>query len=255
MDAIGKKCKLFQLVMLGLLLVLNQQVLGGSIVNSKHDLRHDSVPQQEICVFCHTPHNANNDLDNDGTLDHEDPNRSRAPLWNRRLTHTHVFEVYTSPTMNADCDATPSPLSLACLSCHDAAGGGAVQDLPYNFAPDGAQHVLVNSPNLDPGNDYPDGSGNCNTGSCHTGIPKGDLWQIGPDLTGDHPISINYADGAKNDPFFNTPPSAQSGWSDVKLFNGRVECPSCHNPHDPTNTPFLRKSMTGSGLCFVCHNK
>lgn len=255
MGDIRMKYKLFQLAILGFLGVIAQPVLGASIVNSKHDLRHDSVPAQEICVFCHTPHNANNNLDEDTYpgRDSDHPTRSRAPLWNRKLTDTSVYQVYTSDTMNAACDATPSPLSLACLSCHDAAGGGAVQDTPYNFAPDGAQHVLVNSPNLDPGNDYPDGSGNCGTGSCHDGIPKGDLWQIGPDLLGDHPISMSYVNAAANDPTFHT--LADVKLSGVKLFNNRVECPSCHDPHNPANTPFLRKPMTGSQLCYACHDK
>ncbi|MFC1602217.1 cytochrome c3 family protein [Pseudomonadota bacterium] len=57
------------------------------------------------------------------------------------------------------------------------------------------------------------------------------------------------------DPDFFIPPDLQKGWSDVKLYKGRIECPSCHNPHDPANVAFLRKSMKNSGLCATCHNK
>ncbi|MCF6281796.1 MAG: cytochrome c3 family protein [Candidatus Polarisedimenticolaceae bacterium] len=226
-----------------LLLVLPQLLLAASIVGSKHDLGPtnyyggaDATTTNEICVFCHTPHNAN---------------ISQGPLWNRRLTDTTVFQVYTSPTMDATCAATPSALSLACLSCHDVVGGGGAvggDDM----------HRLVNSSNAN--GMIPsclachNGIGDLLTGGQASFFP-GQWWQIGPDLRNDHPVSIIYADALSNDPSFNTPPDPEKGWADVKLFNGRVECPSCHNPHDPENVPFLRKSNDGSALCMTCHNK
>ncbi|MBI3593131.1 MAG: hypothetical protein HY099_06610 [Nitrospirae bacterium] len=39
------------------------------------------------------------------------------------------------------------------------------------------------------------------------------------------------------------------------MFSGRVECPSCHDPHDPSRNTFLRKSNAGSALCLTCHIK
>lgn len=35
----------------------------------------------------------------------------------------------------------------------------------------------------------------------------------------------------------------------------RVECASCHDPHNTTNGTFLRRTNAGSGLCLTCHNK
>ena len=241
---------IFHAFLQGLALLLFSQLSVAGIIGSKHDLSDFSDPNRtdEICVFCHTPHGANVDLDMYGHHDDLSATRSKAPLWNRGLSDVSVFEVYTSPTMNAVCDDTPSPLSLACLSCHDAAldGWGTTGAVTGTD-----QHTLMNWSNAD--------SRDPRCGSCHQGEDgtqnPAQWFQIGPDVSNEHPISMSYELARSSDPYFNTPPSAQSGWPDVKLFNGRVECPSCHNPHDPTNVPFLRKSMAGSGLCYVCHNK
>ena len=238
-----------------LLWLLPQMVLAASIVGSKHDLyTGPSGPDgagQEVCVFCHTPHSANTDLDKDGVPDHEDAQRPPAPLWNRELTNVAgVFTPYTSSTMDASCDATPSPLSLACLSCHDQYGGGAVSALGGGVA-GGEQHVLVNEPNGS--GSWPTPEGSCSTQTCHTvsGVGSGNIWQIGPNLGDDHPISLNYGTAVTQDVGnFNDPPTGS-----VKLFNGRVECPSCHNVHDPQYVPFLRQPNNGSSLCYACHNK
>lgn len=220
------------------LLLVHQLLLATTIVGSKHDLSNGNFygsPQagtaNEICIFCHTPHNANT---------------SNGPLWNRNISDIDAFTPYTSSTMNANCAATPNPVSLACLSCHDEVGGGAVL-----ASGDNAQHRLVNPSNAS------GGQPNCT--ACHFtpsgGIFPGSWFQIGPDLSNEHPVSLVYNDTLTEDADFNTPPDPLSGWSDVKLFNGRVECPSCHNPHDPQYVPFLRKTINGSALCYVCHNK
>ena len=41
----------------------------------------------------------------------------------------------------------------------------------------------------------------------------------------------------------------------VPLFGGKVQCASCHDPHNNTNEPFLTKTNDGSQLCFTCHAK
>lgn len=235
-----------------------QTVLAASIINSKHNLGttgpfasgSGNGKSDEVCVFCHTPHSANIDLDNDGQAD----GIHKAPLWNRRITDATVYLTYTSPTMNAVCDATPSPVSLACLSCHDGVTG-SISAVDNNDT-----HSLVNPSNRSSSESQQAAGAYCD--SCHDGpgagagnTPPATSWQIGADLRDDHPISMRYEVALEADPSLNTPPDIEKGWSDVKLINGRVECPSCHNPHDPTNVPFLRKSINGSGLCLVCHNK
>ena len=41
----------------------------------------------------------------------------------------------------------------------------------------------------------------------------------------------------------------------VKLFNGKVQCASCHDAHGTANSMFLRVTSTGSALCLACHVK
>jgi predicted CXXCH cytochrome family protein len=251
------------IVLGALLLVALPQVYAGSIVGSKHDLGSNNkygdpfgdADTSEVCVFCHTPHGANNQGEMAG-----------APLWNRRLTDTSNFLMYTSPTMDASCLATPSGVSLACLSCHDAATSlnGDFGAVAANGSGRGDQHDLENPSNVVPVDRLNGGAGGASCNACHgengrngTGPwPKlYEEWQIGNDLRNDHPISILYADTLAGDDYFNQPLDSEKGWNDVRLYEGRVECPSCHNPHDPDNIPFLRKNNDGSALCLTCHNK
>ena len=220
--------------------VAPQILLAASVVGSKHDLSASNPrgalwnnPSTEVCVFCHTPHMANQSL---------------GPLWNRKISNMGSFQMYTSPTMDSTCAATPSPVSLACLSCHDDSNGGAVNAADTH---DG----LVNNSNNDPYGSGYYSEPNCM--ACHPagGVKPGVWWQVGPDLTNDHPISFVYSDSQALDPELTVAPDDQVGWSDVKLFNGRVECPTCHNPHDSTFAPFLRKDNSTSGLCYTCHIK
>ncbi|VAX10954.1 Cytochrome c family protein [hydrothermal vent metagenome] len=263
----------YRITIFGVLLsaFLLQPLVAGTIVGSKHDLSSSGyyavdgaaagvTMQTEICVFCHTPHNANVDLDMVGGND-----AIPAPLWNRSLTSAGGFTPYTSNTMNATCAATPSPVSLVCLSCHDEAlvgsGDGGVVGRTE-------MHQLVNPPNLMDGQACQDQASCVNCIGCHPdgGILPETWFQIGPDLSNDHPISMLYATAQNEDrlldgtPAYATPPDAENGWSDVKLFAGRVECPSCHNAHDPGNDPmnpkpFLRKTLDDSSLCVTCHRQ
>jgi len=76
---------------------------AGTIVGSNHDLSGKGYGTTQICIFCHTPHNA---LTTAG-----------APLWNH-ASSTATYTVYASPTMNATV-GQPGTSSKLCLSCHD----------------------------------------------------------------------------------------------------------------------------------------
>lgn len=82
-------------------------VADESIVNSPHDLSARgpgsirAARETEICIFCHTPHNA----------------APQTPLWNRETPRTH-YRIYESSTLDARVDQ-PSGPSKMCLSCHD----------------------------------------------------------------------------------------------------------------------------------------
>jgi hypothetical protein len=85
-----------------LLLVLAQS-LPASIRGSAHDFSGLDANQQ-ICIFCHTAHNA-------------DTTVRDAPLWNHTVTRK-TYQVYNSATMQATV-GQPSGASKLCLSCHD----------------------------------------------------------------------------------------------------------------------------------------
>ena len=61
-----------------------------------------SATETEICVFCHTPHNAN----------------PAVPLWNQTLSAGVDLPAYTSTTMKATV-GLPTGSSKLCLACHD----------------------------------------------------------------------------------------------------------------------------------------
>ena len=82
--------------------------LGQSHVrNSPHDLSRNgpgpvrAVDEGQVCIFCHTPHNAAPDT----------------PLWNRFNAPRH-YRIYRSSTTDARI-GQPTGDSKLCLSCHD----------------------------------------------------------------------------------------------------------------------------------------
>jgi len=76
---------------------------AGSIVGTAHDLSGRGMGTNEICIFCHTPHNAKSP--------------QLAPLWNHAST-TATYTLYSSPTMDVPV-GQPGNASKTCLSCHD----------------------------------------------------------------------------------------------------------------------------------------
>jgi len=87
---------------MGLLLVAG--LAGAQISGSAHDFRGQTwMTTSEICLPCHTPHNASTALP--------------VVLWNHAVT-TATYTLYDSPTMNATT-GQPDGVSKACLSCHD----------------------------------------------------------------------------------------------------------------------------------------
>lgn len=225
---------------------------AGTIVGSKHDIPYDLSlgsalmrmemnDYGEICVYCHTPHQANT------------ASYAGVPLWNRS-TDTSSFTMYDSATIDTTLPTTPNSYSLICLSCHDgslavdsivnAPGSGYATSGPWYGKAAAPLHYQLKA-----------GAGNC--GECHTGgiAHDQDAVYIGTNLSDDHPVGMTYPT-AMEDAAFNLPPDLDKGWTgSIKLYNGRVECPSCHNVHDPTVRPFLRESNAQSALCKVCHIK
>ncbi len=73
---------------------------------------------------------------------------------------------------------------------------------------------------------------------------------VGTDLTNDHPVGAFY--DATNTELVQPAPA-----NGLRIRSGKVECSSCHDPHDTTNGPggkmFLRTTV--DLLCGSCHLK
>lgn len=218
---------------ISLLLVAYAGNLGAGIAGTKHDLSGTGAGTakttnvNQICVFCHTPHNAA-----------VGANRT-IPLWNKTNTASTGFTMYNQTTVPGSnlqgvVDATPNNPSLVCLTCHDGTQAvGNVINLPSGIT--AVQYPAANS------------SMDANGRLIGAGL-------VGRDLTNDHPISITYP---SNDTRFVAKATILGLTNSVKLFgplgSEKVECSSCHDAHDNTNPPFLRVSATNSALCVACH--
>lgn len=216
--------------------VLAANLTMASVVGTDHDLSTPQTP--EVCVFCHTPHAANTEI--------------VVPLWNRVIADKG-YTMYSSGSMDTSSAASPNAYSLVCLGCHDGVMG--TKQYGGNNLLD--KHDLINAPGS---GGMPDMTSNPNCRNCHGEFfrePRA-FW-LGTDLGDDHPVSIPYPTQAM-DPDFAVPPNLQRGWwlptaDGVRLFEGKIECPTCHNPHSETYKPFLRVPNSGSSMCLTCHTK
>jgi predicted CXXCH cytochrome family protein len=234
------------------LAVASNGALAQGINGSAHDLGGQSAgDNNEICVYCHTPHGARTDIE--------------APLWNKPAAAT-VYQTYDSSTIDGSV-LTVGSVSVACLSCHDGTQ---------------ARDAVINAPGSGPGVSP--------MGTLGT-MPGGIIANLGADLRNDHPIGIQYGGfdpgAGQIDPDFKnstnglqtavilgrdrwwvdteTTPNAVRDKTDMILYtrdNGGVdepfvECASCHDPHrgSGTNPSFMRISNAGSAVCLSCHVK
>lgn len=200
----------------------------NNVVNSSHDLSTDFSTTQ-VCEFCHTPHKftatANPPL-----------------LWNVTVA-TGPYTTYSSSSFNGAADirdpaagtGDASYMTLLCLSCHD----GTVTEASFYELPTGAGTATLNPPDVGFGG-----------------------------LANDHPVDFTYsvalatADGALQSPTEGATVAIPyvGVTNDLPLYkdlpgdtSGRMECATCHNPHDDTNGRFLRMGNTASALCLNCH--
>lgn len=197
----------------------------ADILNSPHDMVNNpnvaitTTGTTQICKFCHFPHNF----------------LATAPLWNRTDPVTTAWSPYSSTTLQ-NTPGNPTGVSLACLSCHD--GATAIDSLNQL-----AGETIVTTVNGVPSGDIADlATTNANIGG---GGATGDL-------SDDHPVSISVV----GDPAINAPATITGGG--LTLYGAgadEIQCASCHDPHNTTNTPFLRIANANSALCTTCHQK
>jgi hypothetical protein len=244
---------------------------GTGVNGSLHDMNHttpgytgDSLGRS--CVFCHTPHNAFNNVGD-------------APLWNHAMsTATVAMQPYTwiAPanllgsdpvlTPTHSFEFAPDPLigpSRLCMACHDGvtavdSHGSAASETP-------STQVMTSN--------YDDILGHNNK-------------RYISDLTVTHPIGFSYVEAAANrGPLEIVPATGTFITADVSLatfdthargtdttgkkisevlYSGRMTCASCHDVHNtnnavPTGTHnynyFLWAKEEGSAICLSCHVK
>ena len=226
--------KVLSVLVAAALVTVATSAMAVTIVGTKHDLSaggtsggYGATNTTQVCVFCHTPHNAV---------------QTRA-LWNRKAGAVTSFSLYTSganiesATWYVGSSKTTLPASspsMLCLSCHD--GQTTMNNIsrpPAGVTPDNAVAISNSFANL------------------------------GSALTNDHPISIDYAafqagiagGGTLVVKTGNNVVNSTTGVT-LPLANGTsLECNTCHNVHDNLNKPFLRDTMENSALCLVCHVK
>jgi predicted CXXCH cytochrome family protein len=269
MKKITQKTVVLTLIAAGLLLSSFAMAAVSNVANSKHNFTasgsspayHDAANvQPQVCVYCHTPHNAG---------------KTRL-LWNKDNNSVTNFRLYTSSgtltnTVKTASSLTGNSPSLLCLSCHDgktamnvlhASGKGA--DASAAGYPAGSKYAFGNLPIVMEGPLWVFGTyipamaigGAVNQGGS------------GDNLTDDHPIGFSYT-GALAD---NTARASNAlndlatvdvkSTSRIRFFgtSKKVECSTCHDPHvdnanNPTLSPFLVMPNTNSALCLACHNK
>jgi hypothetical protein len=235
---------------------------------------------RQVCVFCHTPHQANSQVREftgivAGASSYYNTSGGGAGnpilLWNQALSNVDEasgsYSVYASSTIDADLDEV-RVYSLMCLSCHDGVGAMNVMTNPPNPLGDPLESFDSNGYPIPDGDDQigdvpmAPGAGGPNIGERD---PASDSKVV--ELSNDHPISFDY----------DTAQSLDSGLVAIATVKGNglrffqnpsgeaavsMECSSCHDPHnqgddsDPSsNYPFLMISNQGSALCTTCHLK
>lgn len=190
------------------------EVNAQSIVSSLHNLSVSSpgtvraTSESEICIFCHTPHNA----------------VPMGPLWNRNDPGaTYILYDNTISSTFIATPGQPDGSSLLCLSCHD----GTIA----------LGNVVSRSTEIAMAGGYTTMQGNYN---------------LTTDLSDDHPVSFVYNSAlATADGQLKFPPTHPV----ILDNNSKLQCTSCHNPHNNTYDKFLLSSTQFSELCFGCHDR
>lgn len=252
---------------------------GQSVVTTKHNLSVSgpgsikATSEQEICIFCHTPHNA----------------RPDKPLWNRS-DPALTFVLYGSSTAQA-VPGQPDGASILCLSCHDgtiAIGNVLSRNTPVAFT-GGITTMPSGTSNLtkDISNDHPvsfaynaalaaaDGqlknpstltsnvkleNGKLQCTSCHD--PHSDAltdFLVASTQSSElclnchqmnywnataHKTSVKTWNGTAPDPWFHTTYTTVS----------QNACENCHNPHSAGGKLRLMNYLPEENNCLNCHN-
>lgn len=245
---------LLTLAAFALIVAFGNALAATGLVNSKHNMSSGGPNDvksnsNQLCVYCHTPHNAQMPSAAGGSVG----------IWN----HTMSAATYITRTPGSSFAGTSAiqpnsgnAYTSLCMSCHD--GTVALGDL----------HNLNAVGGLAPTFSGADVSG--------SGMMTGP-YSIGTNLTNAHPIEVQYNITGKTNIIAQTDSSRASVYAQgtvtgdkVTLYaeapaNGTggpaqkyyIECRSCHDVHNSkgyTNLLSMDNSIQ-SQMCQACHNK
>jgi len=246
--------KRFLLILLLMAFAAPASAQMNSVINSKHNLSASgpgavkATEEQEICIFCHTPHNA----------------APVQPLWNRN-TPTSAYTVYSSNSLHAS-PGQPTGSSKLCLSCHDgtiALGSVLSREQPIGMA-GGITTLPPGSSNLgtDLSDDHPISfvyDVNLAARNPKLRLPTG----LPPTVKLDYRqemqcTTCHDAHDNTNGSFLvmdNTNSQLcrschNQGTTDITAHN---QCAGCHQSHTAPSKAYLLKAETVTDTCTSCH--
>jgi predicted CXXCH cytochrome family protein len=227
----------------------------SSVVNSPHNLSAGgpgpirAVNEDEVCIFCHTPHNAS-------------PVR---PLWNRSMP-TEGYTIYGSRSLDAK-PGQPTGNSKMCLSCHDgtiALGSVFSRGTPIQMAggittmPAGASNI-----GTDLADDHPISFRYDSGLAAHdtklrdpASLPRALRLDANAELQCTTCHDAHDDSRGKFLVMHNTNSQLctschQMGTTTVAA---HTECIACHQAHTAPSGPYLLRARTVGGTCLTCHN-
>ncbi|HET7749122.1 MAG TPA: hypothetical protein VFK81_07065 [Terriglobales bacterium] len=194
----------------------------SAIVGGPHDLRTElSGGSYALCNYCHIAHKFSNVTA---------PATAGPLLWNHTMSSKTTYGVYTSSTFsgyNTDITdlgsvATPTVSNL-CLSCHD---GTIAIDSWYSAVRTTQNSVFMPAD------------------------------RTVTDLTQQHPVNFTYNAALANAAGLLVPASTTSvdGAGEIPLFEGKMQCATCHDPHNAKGIMTQAFPPQPSGtFCTYCH--
>jgi len=235
---------------LALVAVLSPAAAFGAVSTTQHNLSVSgpntavrATTEAGICVFCHTPHGAN---------------QQRA-IWNHVVSGNASFNwggttQTTTGTPLPTALASFSSTTLKCLSCHD----GSVALGSVTNAGGGVAGVIALG-------------GTHQTGGLLNGTAGANRVGFGGNLSGNHPVGIpyagqtgssatvagNYAAVVVGGTCTSASGTCTAVSNAINLTNvagvRQVDCTSCHDVHGTALPHMLTVTDAASAVCLACH--
>lgn len=217
--------KLAKILIIQSILLLSSNLYSG-LELSHHDFSGASWSNGEMCLPCHTPHNANMEVAN-------------STLWNHQVTSA-IYQLYTSSTLNA-FPGQPGGKSKLCLSCHDG-----------TVAIDNHSGIITGTRFIGPGRVGPDLRMHHPISfeyNSSLATADGELFDPSTTLSG--------LGSTIEDDLLENGQLQCTSCHDVHITRNTQGCAGCHDVHGNLylQSLSLRISNDGSAFCLTCHNK